>query len=424
MKKTLLLLPLLLLFAACQQVDLDITEEVQSNSSSQTIPISKALESLENIICETGIKTKASTQNSIIDEVFAVGGQDFLINTKSGNDIYFPDTLLYAINFVDGGFSILSANTNLNEPVICVTETGRVSPNDFSKGLSFLNSTNYDYDIDTKSTIVDDIDDIICEDAGIDYLYSLIISSIIIDYYDCQTINDTEPETKESSSASVGPLLTTKWTQSTPFDTYKNPPGCAVIAAGQIMAYNQKPSLSEFSTVSSSCTWNTLKSVYPSSNYTSQGTPFASNQVALFAAELANSSNCDVDSNGGTTINKVKDTFTKFGYSVTKRLGCEKGDITKICQQLVNNRKPVYMRGQRKDSVTGSQHGHAWVIDGTTNSHFHINWGWHGDADGYYAKGVFSTASLDSFSSSDPGINSYQNSYTRNYYHYFRFLLY
>ncbi len=423
MKRTFYFLTWLFLFASCQDANLDTVEDSLLNTTAKTIPISTALESLEELICETGIKTKASMQNISTGEILVIGGQDFLISTRSENDLYLPDTLLYALNFIDGGFAILSANTNLNDPVICITDAGKVSLDRFSKGFSLLQSTDCEYCVDSKSETKGDIDDIICEDTGIDYLYSLVISSVLIDYNDNQTTYERVPETKESSSASVGPLLTTKWTQSFPFNKYKDPPGCAVIAAGQIMAYNKKPALFKFHTVSSYCTWDTLKTVYPSLNYTSQGTPFASDQVAVFAAELANSSNCDVDSSGGTTINKVKDTFTKFGYSVTKRLGCENGDIAKICQQL-SEKKPIYMRGQRKDSTTGRQVGHAWVIDGATSSHFHINWGWQGDADGYYAKGVFSTASLEYYSPSDTGTNTYQGSSTRNYYHYFRFLLY
>ena len=81
------------------------------------------------------------------------------------------------------------------------------------------------------------------------------------------------------------------------------------------------------------------------------------------------------------------------------------------------------MQGQRKDAATGDQKGHAWVIDGYKGDLYHINWGWHGDADGYYAKGVFETASLNSYATTDPNVNSYTGSYNRNYYHYFRYLI-
>lgn len=81
---------------------------------------------LEDLICETGIKTKESMQNISTGEILAIGGQDFLISTRFQNDLHLPNTLLYALNFIDGGFAILSANTNLNDPVICITDAGKV----------------------------------------------------------------------------------------------------------------------------------------------------------------------------------------------------------------------------------------------------------------------------------------------------------
>ena len=126
MKRTFLFLAWLFLFASCQDANLDTVENSLSNTTAKTIPISTALESLEDLVCKTEIKTKASMQNISMGEILAIGGQVFLISTKSQNDLYLPDTLLYALNYIDGGFAILSANTNLNDPVICITDAGKV----------------------------------------------------------------------------------------------------------------------------------------------------------------------------------------------------------------------------------------------------------------------------------------------------------
>lgn len=145
MKRTFYFLAWLFLFASCQDANLDTVEDSLLNTTAKTIPISTALESLEELICETGIKTKASMQNISTGEILVIGGQDFLISTRSENDLYLPDTLLYALNFIDGGFAILSANTNLNDPVICITDAGKVSLDRFSKGFSLLQSTDCEY---------------------------------------------------------------------------------------------------------------------------------------------------------------------------------------------------------------------------------------------------------------------------------------
>ena len=414
---------LVALMVSCNKSSLTLNEEAnlhQEGMSSETIPIDDAFAALNDVLAETSIKTRAATSTISKEDVFVIGRQSIAASTKSATSLDLPDTLLYAVNFPDGGFSIMAANTNLNSSVICVTDQGAVTLESFSSGYSFLESTN----VMTRSTTesIDDEDKVFL-DAGPDYLYSLLISSTVKDYFDAKTISDQQPETKESGVSSVGPLLETKWTQSAPFNKYKSPPGCVVIAVAQIMAFNEKPAISEFTTLSSSCTWTTLKNVYPSYNYSYSGSDFERNQAGLFANELGNSSNCDVDSSGGTTTKKAKSTLEKFGYDVTKRIGCGSGDIKKITQQLVNDKTPVYMDGCRKDNNTGEQKGHAWVIDGLSNNMFHINWGWHGDCDGYYAKGVFDTADVASYDANDPGY-TYTGNDARDYYHYFRILLY
>lgn len=414
------------LLVACNQPlasDFD-AEDVAMQLDSKTISIDNALMALEDILYQTELKTKSALASITKDDIFVIGGNELSITTKSGEELPLPDTLLYAVNFKDGGFSILSANTDLNYPVMCVTDKGEVSLDCFVAGYSFLMSTENNDEIETRSSEEDDyLADIVYADAGKDYLYSLLLSAALIDYYDGMTIYDQTPKTKESASANVGPLLETKWTQSYPFDKYKDPPGCVVIAVAQIMAFNEKPAISKFTSLSSSCTWETLKTVYPCSDYESEGTTFAQNQAGLMAKELGNSDNCDVNSSGGTTTNKARSTLKRFGYDVDKRIGCGSGDINKITQQLANDETPVYMDGCRKDNSTGKQKGHAWVIDGLSNNMFHINWGWQGDCDGYYAKGVFDTEDVVSYDEIDPG-NTYTGMEARDYYHYFRILLY
>lgn len=411
--KNFILLSCLTVFVACT----DFSSEVMDITHTKTIPIEEALSSLEDFLYTSEIKTKSVIDKISGYEVMVIGADELSINTKSNQVITLPDTLLYAVNFTDGGFALLSANTDLNESIICVTENGALSLDNFISANSFLISSEQAVSV-TNSMESDELEDVICQDAGKDYLYSLLTSAAILDYYGTTNITYEDPKTKASTSVKVGPLLQTKWTQDEPFDLYKDPPGCAVIATAQIMAYNEKPVSYDFKTVSVS--WATLRTLYPSSDINSYGYPGTEYQVAHLAQELGNSSNCDVNSTGGTTIEKVKDTFEKYGYDVTKKIGCANADIRRITQQIVDERKPVYMRGQMKDIVTGEQKGHAWVIDGVNGDMFHINWGWHGDSDGYYSKGVFNTADLMSYDSSDPGISNM----SADFYHYFRYLLY
>ena len=413
---------LLLLAACCQTLETDPQTEV-AIPLSKTISVNEALNSLEKFISTTELKTKSGINSITEDDIFVVGAKELSHDTKSGNCISLPDTLLYAVNFPDGGFSILSANTDLNTEVMCVTENGQISPNSFSSGYSFLMSTTAD--VTTKNMYEDQANDEPFKDAGKDYLFSLLISSAIIDYCDDKTIYDTEPETKESSSNSsavIGPLVKTKWTQDRPFNNRVDPPGCVVIAVAQIMACNEVPRVTAFDNVIA--VWDTLKTVYPSDNYMSMGTNLAKAQVAYLTKELASSKYCDVDDEGGTTVDKAKSTMNDLGYKVDKRIGCGSGDKKKIDQQLSEDRTPVLMGGTRTDT-SGTEHGHAWVIDGINGNMYHINWGWHGNSDGYYSKGIFNTASRISYdTTNDPGTNTHVGNVARNYDHQFRILLY
>ena len=63
--------------------------------------------------------------------------------------------------------------------------------------------------------------------------------------------------------------------------------------------------------------------------------------VADMSKVLGNSKNCAVDyaaDGSGSNANKAKRTFENYGYkNVTKRLGCESGDIKRIDSYLPDN---------------------------------------------------------------------------------------
>lgn len=350
------------------------------------------------------------------DDLFVIGKNELFAETKSSSIIDIPDTLLYALNFKSGGFALMAANTRINNSVLCITESGNIGYDNVYEAMRFLDKSS---DEETRTGNYAEEEDFI--DAGKVYVYSLLISSAIIDYFDTKPMNyDDAVLTKDAGSQIYGPYLTTKWTQNGPFDdmTPNNyPAGCVVIAVAQIMAYNNKPASSEF--ITSSRPWSLLKEVYPYNDINNAGSVDAQNAVAYMSKVLGNSKNCAVDyaaDGSGSNANKAKRTFENYGYkNVTKRLGCESGDIKRIDSQIASGR-PVYMGGQRKGG------GHAWVIDGLNGNYYHINWGWQGDCDGYYAKGVFNTSSRHSYDQIyDPGTNVMKG---RNYYHYFRLLLY
>lgn len=106
--KNFILLSCLTVFVACT----DFSSEVMDITHTKTIPIEEALSSLEDFLYTSEIKTKSVIDKISGYEVMVIGADELSINTKSNQVITLPDTLLYAVNFTDGGFALLSANTD------------------------------------------------------------------------------------------------------------------------------------------------------------------------------------------------------------------------------------------------------------------------------------------------------------------------
>lgn len=382
-----------------------------SAKDSNTIQPHEALSSLEEMLGEVGTKSSAGLS---ADDLFVIGKNDLSAETKSTSVLDVPDTLLYALNFKDGGFALMAANTKINSPVLCITESGTIGYENIHDAMKFLEETKSD------GTKADEYTgDEVFVDAGQTYVYSLLMSSAIIDYFDNESLAKDSPLTKDSGVKKYGPYLKTKWTQGKPFNNLtpgNYDAGCVVIAVAQIMAYNERPASCEF--ITPSIPWSLHKTVYPYNNIYSMGSENSQFAVALMSMVLGNNDNCAVTyspSGSGSTANKARTTFENYGYNVTKRIGCHAVDKRKIEEQIAAGR-PVYMDGSRNGG------GHAWVIDGLDGDYYHINWGWQGDCDGYYYKGTFNTSERAWYDNVyDPGIAF---STGRDYYHYFNILLY
>lgn len=218
-------------------------------------------------------------------------------------------------------------------------------------------------------------------------------------------------ETKATPIAG-GVLLKTKWHQGYPFNKctpYENgrqcPAGCVAIACAQIMQYCKKTADPVFNGVS--CSWNTMETVCNSNDiYSNNATTEAKEQVASFLIHIGKKSLCYIryhaDGSGGYADGVVR-TLKHYGYSsVRKTTGFGSKNQSKASEMLRKG-LPVYLNGS--DYHNGG--GHAWVIDGEWNGHFHCNWGWNGKWDGYYAKhNYFPISSRAYLDNTDPGTTS------------------
>lgn len=213
-----------------------------------------------------------------------------------------------------------------------------------------------------------------------------------------------------ASEEVVSPLLSAiQWNQGTPFNKYcpTDPvnsyarcyTGCVATAAAQVMRAWQYP---EAGTGSHSYTWkygnktlsrdfaHTYDWTNMRANYNGSYTTDQANAVATLMYDLGVASDMEyggasVGGSGTQTELVAIAMQTYFGYD--KAMTClrpdfmgEKAFEQAVAEELQANR-PLLMSGS-----TENREGHCFVCDGIDeNGLFHINWGWGGMQDGYFA---------------------------------------
>lgn len=196
--------------------------------------------------------------------------------------------------------------------------------------------------------------------------------------------------------------------------------GCVVIAVAQILL-----STKNFTHTTSSgyiCSSQTMKTVCHYSAPLDAGTESAKNQAGQFVYALGNSSllcNVSYGANGTSgTAAGAKRTLEAFLYNnVKKRTGFGSTNQSRATEQIRKG-LPVYLDGCKSLSLSG----HAWVLDGEWGNYYHVNWGWGGSMDGYYAKGVFNTSKRAGIDSMDTVTSTVTETY--NYTWVFRMVTY
>ncbi len=212
-------------------------------------------------------------------------------------------------------------------------------------------------------------------------------------------------------ATSVSPLLgNIAWNQGDPYnllcptltnasgETERTVTGCVATATAQVMRYYKWPAIG---TGSNSYTWEkggkTLsvdfsKSTYDWDNmtetYNSNSSTTEKNAVAKLMYDCGVSCNMEynLSSAGGSAasaIDQAKGLYNHFKYDAgmehLSRNYYKLTDWNNIIKNEIDNRRPILYRG------TGSGGGHAFIIDGyNTSGHFHFNWGWGGNSDGYF----------------------------------------
>lgn len=211
-------------------------------------------------------------------------------------------------------------------------------------------------------------------------------------------------------TTAVTPLVTTKWNQ----DPYYNAlcptqgsqnavTGCVATAMAQVMKFWNFPikgtgtktyTPSGFATQTANFAATTYNWTAMPAQLTSTSSSTAVSAVATLMLHAGisvemmyglNSSGAYV-SNSSSPVSAENALKQYFGYSSTLtsiyRSNIGSAWVQTIKDEL-DNGQPVMYAG-----YTPSFSGHVWVVDGyDASSNFHVNWGWGGMADGYYAAG-------------------------------------
>lgn len=207
-----------------------------------------------------------------------------------------------------------------------------------------------------------------------------------------------KPIYKKNNRAVVPPLLKSTWNQTYPYN-YKTGyeyTGCVATAMAQIMYYHKWPNNGkgnnsyivnndgkrisiDFS--KSTYKWNLMLPSYSDNNYSSENR----DAVAYLMRDVGASMNMQYTPNASSTSSAIAaKALTKyFDYSTSLINKSDEGtaQFMEIIRKELENGFPVYISG-----FTRGLSGHAWVTDGVDeNDFFHMNFGWGGQADGYFS---------------------------------------
>jgi hypothetical protein len=190
-----------------------------------------------------------------------------------------------------------------------------------------------------------------------------------------------------SSSTQRGPLLQTTWGQgrgyndftpagSLAYNNYHCPTGCVATAMAQVMYYWRYPANAFY--------WAGMQPSY--------GTP----PTAQLMSACGQAVETDYHDDRGSAYDyKVADKLkTLFGYGSADFISNQDPSLYNNVKNDINNNRPVLLGGFSDTTFGfGSGSGHSWVCDGYIQSYiegngylsFHMNWGWSGDYNSWYA---------------------------------------
>ena len=367
-----------------------------------------------------GLKSGRARQ---IEEVRVLHSDETTLRSGSGEVVAIPDTLAYVCNFADSaGFAIICADDRVGCPILACVDNGTLGEDTDNPGLAifldnaqvFMRNSIMKFEVEKDSLLEvakQRMKDDVCEETT---LRKRMSGSY---YYWREEVK-------------VDPLLLTEWAQSgNPYNNLMKecpdnlsghaPAGCWAVAIGQLMVYYKYPtSLMRRTSRGYEGVRPDWDEITKEKDASKLGKQLHRDQVSKLLYEIGLRIGMNWQcGNSGTSDEYAVDYLKTAGY-----LNCVVSDYNYArIRMYLNNRKPVIMGGYSvrkggfwKYSYSG---GHTWVVDGykammadyytyvvdtstgyysenyvktvLRDSYLHINWGWGGVNDGYFAEGCF-----------------------------------
>lgn len=386
------------------------------------------------VLIDDGELRTASVNREIAD-VHVFGKGKSALRASSIEDAVLPDTLAYVFNFSDSaGYAIICADDRVGCPVLACVEKGSfdIEGESNNPGLDifldnaqiFMEQSILRFERDKDSLLL------LAEKKGKECeTKSMLRKTMTGSYY---IILD---------GVNKGPLLKTAWDQNEPYnklcpmcDVNKHTKvGCWAVAIGQVFAYHKYPQVLNGTSfdyggmTGRRYADQNMRSVYV-------------DQIAQLLSSIGLGIDMDYGcSSSSANIDNVIPWLRKKGYQAeTWRYD---GGMVK---KQIDLGHPVIMHGKRSKvkffGVTlGYKNGHAWVIDGykstktqyetyrvdldkglyeVTSSvtkyidyYLHLNWGWGGQNNGYFAEGCFDASAYESLDDGSALIGDYNYRY-------------
>lgn len=210
----------------------------------------------------------------------------------------------------------------------------------------------------------------------------------------------------EAGREAIMPLLTTIWNQDAPYNnmcpTAKNgavcPSGCVATSMAQVMNYHKYPEIGEglkqynCSSIGRKLTlnfsrtpfdWDHMLDYYAGGNYSQEEADAVAYLMKACGYSVEMQYSADSSGTQGFTIAPALKEYFKYDVNTRSlfRMPFSSSQWSQMIYDNLHDIGPVIINGQAP--LTG---GHSFVCDGYDGKgYFHINWGWGGISDGYFA---------------------------------------